>query len=172
MIKNNKKELMQKMIAVLPEQINGADKADIFVYLAIEMGMTHLLYPEALPEIFDEPKIPETAPELYSDRLDKSERPAEFIMRVYADWLGTPDAPKLAKHHLLHLDKALYNALHNWLLKNDMPECLFLPSKKELNDIELSRIGLNEGDTLPYPSYYKGLKHKLRLYNAARNRRS
>lgn len=54
--------------------------------------------------------------------------------------------------------------------RNGMPEGFDLPSKKEMNDKALQDIGLEGGETLPFPSYYKGLKDKLRLYNAARNR--
>ncbi|HHB83427.1 MAG TPA: hypothetical protein ENK61_08170 [Devosia sp.] len=54
--------------------------------------------------------------------------------------------------------------------RNGMPEGFDLPSKKEMNDRALQDIGLEGGETLLFPSYYKGLKDKPRLYNAARNR--
>ncbi|PCJ89719.1 MAG: hypothetical protein COA52_11535 [Hyphomicrobiales bacterium] len=148
----------------IPRQANGADLAHIYVLLGIELGLAHLLQSEALSD--SESPLPETAPERYQKRADKRERPWPFIMRVYADWLGKG----LAQHHLLHLDKPLYAALHCWLLKNDKPEGFDLPSKKEINDRELEQLGIKDGALLPYPSYYKGLKDKLRLYNAARNR--
>lgn len=156
--------IISKCRCVLPRKLNGADLADIYVLLGIELGLAHLLQPEALPE--SEMPLPEIAPELYQKRADRRERPCPFIERVYAEWLGNG----LAQHHLLHLDEPLYAALHNWLLKNEWPGSFDLPSKKELNDRELERLGIEDGEALPYPSYYKGLKDKLRLYNAARNR--
>lgn len=164
---NNIKKIKLNMVNIVPSEANGAERADIFVRLAIEMGLTHLLVPEALPTEVDLIELPEEAPELYQARSDRSEKPPMFIKRVYADWLGQG----LARHHLLQLDEALYMALANWLKKNELPEDLDLPTKKEIADRELTRLGLQEGDTLPYPSYYRGLKDKLRLYNAARNRK-
>ena len=152
----------------MPDSANGSVQADIFVGLGIELGMTHLLIPDAIPSQDIIVVLPDRAPELYQKRRDKSEKPPEFIARVYKRWLGLC----LAKHHLLHLDKPLYMALANWLKKNELPDWLDLPTKKEIIDRELAQIGVNHGDTLPYPTYYKGLKDKLRLYNAARNRKS
>lgn len=166
----DKAEILTKAACLakkFPKDVNGADKADLFVYLAVELGLSHLLHPEASPD-FDEPDLPAEAPELYQKRTESRERPHKFIRRVYGAWMGHG----LAQHHLLQLDRALYFALHNWLLKNEKPDWLDLPSKKEINDRELEKLGLNDGDTLPYPCYYKGLKKKLSLYNAARNRQT
>lgn len=149
-----------------PADVNGAARADIYAFLGKELGLTHLLLPDARPDQLYTIDLPKAAPELYRNRQDRSETAAAFIARVYKPWLGKG----LAQHHLRHLDHALYHALHNWLKKNPMPEWLDLPTKKELNDRELRHLGLKEGETLPYPSYYTGLKTKLRLYNAARNR--
>lgn len=161
------KEIAFKLSSLFPEGINGADKADIFAYLAVEIGLTHLMIPDAVPSNYVSVEMPSQAPELYQKRKDRSERPHEFVKRVYSKWLGKG----LARHHLLHLDKALYHALCCWLTKNDLPDWLDLPTKKQINDRDLECLGVDEGDTLPYPSYYKGLKDKLRLYNAARNRK-
>ena len=158
------KTVIDKIKQAIPTQDNGADLTNIYVLLGMELGLAHLLQSEALPE--PEASLPETAPERYQKRADKRERPWPFITRVYAQWLGKG----LAQHHLLHLDKPLYAALHCWLLKNDKPEGFDLPSKKEINDRDLERLGIEDGAALPYPSYYKGLKDNLRLYNAARNR--
>lgn len=149
----------------IPSNVDGTILADLYVRLGSELGLEHLLIPEARPT--DALDLPTTAPEFYQDRCDKSELPHEYIERVYADWLGKG----LARHHILQLDKPLYMALANWLKKNDLPVSFDLPTKKELADRDLARLGLKEGDTLPYPSYYTGLKDKLRLYNAARNRK-
>lgn len=167
MNKSEIKEIIDNIMSLMPNSVNGADKADIFAFLAVELELTHLLIPEAAPTIENQIEIPIKAPELYQKRKDKSERPCEFIIRVYKQWHGVG----LARHHLLELDKPLYHALCCWLSKNEIPDWLDLPTKKEVNDRELRELGLQEGDTLAYPSYYQGLKTKLRLYNAARNRK-
>ncbi|MBO6816390.1 MAG: hypothetical protein JJ891_16155 [Rhizobiaceae bacterium] len=165
----NKEKLSDVVLSIksaLPPDMDGSQRADMFVYLAIELGLDHLLAPEVLPPEKKAFFLPDTAPELYRERKDKSEKPANFIGRVYADWHGQG----LARHHLLKLDEPLYHALCCWLIKNEMPEWLDLPTKKEINDRDLNQIGINKGQRLPYPSYYDGLKRELRLYNAARNR--
>ncbi len=160
-------EIISDIINVLPDNLNGAEKADIYAYLGVELGLSHLLMPEAVPAKEDQIELPTKAPEFYQKRTDRREKPCDFILRVYKKWHGKG----LAKHHLLHLDEPLYMALCNWLIKNDAPDGFDLPTKKELNDRELERLELDGGEGLPYPSYYKELKDKLRLYNAARNRR-
>lgn len=167
MNKNKIEKHAKKLADNLPKNINRAEKADIYCLLAVELGLTHLLLPEAIPREDVFANLPDKAPELFQKRTNSSEKPAEFIVRVYDAWLGKG----LAQHHLLHLDKPLYFALHNWLTKNDMPDWLDLPSKKQLNDKALQELGVSEGDELPYPSYSVGLKDQLRLYNAARNRK-
>jgi hypothetical protein len=168
--------LVKELIQAIPSHMNGADKADIYALLGAELGLTHLLMPEAVPDQSLLLDLPDKAPELYEDRANKREKPCDFIARVYKPWLSYRDengqyVEGIARHHILHLDKKLYHALKNWLYRNDMPDWLDLPTKQEINDRALERLGLKDGDTLPYPSYYKGLKDKLRLYNAARNRR-
>lgn len=160
------KKIAARLARAIPKQANGADRADIYVALARDLGLTHLLHPDAVSDE-GEPDLPLKAPELYRKRTDRRERPHEFIARVYKPWLGNG----LAQHHLLNLDRPLYFALHNWLLKNEMPDWLDLPSKKEVHDRELRQLGWSEGDPLPSPPYYKALKKKLSLYNAARNRK-
>ncbi len=166
---NNKEieTIIGGIIKVIPDSLNGCAVADLYVYLGAKLGMEHLLMPDARPNSAEHQHLPIEAPELYQQRADRRELPHEFIERGYGSWMGKG----LARHHILQLDKPLYMALANWLKKNNLPEGFNLPTKKELNDRELERIGLREGETLPYPSYYNGLKQKLRLYNAARNRR-
>ena len=165
----NKREIENQakaIAAAMPKSLNGAQAADLYVLVGRELGMTHLLLPEARPDRFYSIELPETAPELYSERRDRSEGAVGFLKRVYGPWLGQG----LARNHMRHLDPVFYHALQNWLRKNVLPDDVDLPTKKELNDRELAQLGIKDGDTLPYPSYYTGLKDRLRLYNAARNR--
>jgi hypothetical protein len=55
--------------------------------------------------------MPETAPELWSERRGTKENPVMFIRRVYAPWLGRG----LRRSHFHSLDRALYSALGVWL---------------------------------------------------------
>ncbi|MBL1438221.1 MAG: hypothetical protein COB08_018730 [Rhodobacteraceae bacterium] len=139
--------------------------ADIYVYLGMELGLSHLLKPEILPK-HGAQALPEKAPEMFQKRDNRSEKPHEFINRVYKCWLGKG----LAQNHILNLDKPLYHALHNWIQRNTFPTNLDLPSKKEVSDLELATLGLQDGGTLPCPSFQNDLKDQIRLYYAARNR--
>lgn len=155
-------EACNKRISKAP---SGSAMADIYVYLGLEFGLSHLLKPETLPKQ-GRPALPEQAPEIFQKRTDRSEKPHEFIMRVYKPWLGKG----LAQNHILNLDKPLYHALHNWIQRNAFPTDLDLPSKKEVSDLELATLGLQDGETLPCPSFQNDLKDQIRLYYAARNR--
>ncbi|WP_114964088.1 hypothetical protein [Tritonibacter mobilis] len=160
------KAIAKKVAKKVPQNLNGAEKADIYAILGMELGLSHLLLPEARPDALYDIQLPDVAPEFYEEREDRKEGVVAFITRAYAPWIGQG----LAQHHIGRLDPKLYRALHNWLQYNPFPDDLDLPTKKQLNDRELEKLGLTEGETLPYPSYYRGLKDKLRLYNAARNR--
>ncbi|APX16094.1 hypothetical protein BWR17_09770 [Phaeobacter inhibens] len=150
----------------IPDGLSSSERADVFVYFAVKMGMTHLLRPEAQPPDPSYVALPQDAPERYQQRKDRRERPANFIARVYAPWLGKG----LARNHLMHLDRPLYDALYNWLKKNEFPDWLDLPKLKELNDRQLADLGLQEGEMLPHPSFDNGMRDKLRLYHAAKTR--
>lgn len=52
--------------------------------------------------------LPVKAPKLYRDRLDRSQKPVEFIEEVYAEWLGKG----LLRPHIKALDEPLYRALY------------------------------------------------------------
>jgi len=155
-------EACNKRISKAP---SGSVMADIYVYLGMELGLSHLLKPEILPKHGGQ-ALPEKAPEVFQKRVNRSEKPHEFINRVYKPWLGKG----LAQNHILNLDKPLYHALHNWIQRNTFPADLDLPSKKEVSDLELATLGLQDGETLPCPSFQNDLKDQIRLYYAARNR--
>jgi hypothetical protein len=86
--------------------------------------------------VFAAPQIvlPQTAPERYTDRADRSENAVAFIARVYQPWLGKG----LTQAHLGRLDKQLYMALHNWLRHNPLPPDFDLPKKSEAVTRELA----------------------------------
>ncbi|MDW6025883.1 hypothetical protein SAZ10_29395 [Mesorhizobium sp. BAC0120] len=86
--------------------------------------LTRIFRAFAAPQIV----LPQTAPERYADRADRSENAVAFIGRVYQPWLGKG----LTQAHLGRLDKQLYMALHNWLRHNPLPPDLDLPKKSEV----------------------------------------
>lgn len=144
--------------------LQGSDnRAVVYWQLGLRLGLGHFLRPEANPTT---PPLPKTAPELYKHRLDRYEKPHAFIQRVYAEWYGRG----LAKNHLLSLDRSLYFALARQLGRHGCPEGFDLPTQKELNDRFLADMGLEDGETLPCPSFGTELKEQIRLYYAARNR--
>jgi hypothetical protein len=57
------------------------------------------------------PRLPDEAPELWSERRGMRDNPVTFIRRVYAPWLGRG----LQRAHLHSLDRPLYTALGVWL---------------------------------------------------------
>lgn len=150
----------------LMTQLIAAEKAELFVNLAYDLHLEHLLHPDARFDLENAAHLPNEAPELYRERKDRSEKPGDFILRVYDQWLGNG----LARPHLMALDRPLYDALHNWLRKNPLPDNLILPTKKEMIDAELNKAGLEDGEQLPFPSDSTILQKRRRLYNASRNR--
>lgn len=150
----------------LPKGLSSSERADVFVCLGREMGMLHLLRPEAQPPNPDYLPLPKEAPELYRDRANRKETAPEFTYRVYKPWLGKG----LARNHLLSLDRSLYEGIRNWVKKKPLPDWLDLPMLKELIDKQLEEMGVKEGEMLPHPSFDNGLRDQLRLYHGAKTR--
>ncbi|WP_395173517.1 hypothetical protein [Roseibium alexandrii] len=163
---NEEKETINRSIINSFDQLMPSEKTDFFVDLGYQLQLEHLLHPDVRKDSRSNLGLPEQAPELYRDRKDRAEKPADFILRVYKDWLGKG----FARPHLMSLDRPLYDALHNWLRKNPMPDALILPTKKEMIDAELSEAGIEYGAQLAFPSDSTILQKRRRLYNAARNR--
>lgn len=81
---------------------------------ALSLAARHALREALAREVFLrqlDPKLPEKAPELWSERKGTKDNPVTFIRRVYAPWLGRG----LRRSHLHSLDRALYTALGVWL---------------------------------------------------------
>ena len=163
---NEEKEVIKRSILESIDQLTPAENADFFVDLGYQLQLEHLLHPDVRRDRESGFGLPEKAPELYRDRKDRAEKPADFILRVYEDWLGKG----FARPHLMGLDRPLYDALHNWLRKNPLPDALVLPTKKEMIDVELSEAAIEKGAQLAFPSDSTVLQKRRRLYNAARNR--
>lgn len=63
-------------------------------------------------------RLPETAPELWSNREGRKENPVVFIRRVYARWLGRG----LKRGDIRALDQPLYQALAVWMHRHPNEE--------------------------------------------------
>ncbi len=165
----NKNDNLESNISLLEEmlaRLSADEKAELFVKLAYKLHLEHLLHPDICLDQEKFVDLPSLAPELYRNRKNRTEKPADFIHRVYAPWLGKG----LARPHLMALDRPLYDALHNWLRKNPMPEDLVLPTKKQMIDAELKAARIEPGEGLAFPSDSTLFQKRRRLYNAARNR--
>ena len=58
-------------------------------------------------------QIPDSAPEFYADRGDKSEKPEDFLVRVYAGLTGSEERPaSIFRSHIKAWDVRLYQALY------------------------------------------------------------
>ena len=85
------------------------------------------------------PRLPDAAPEKYSARSDKRENIVDFLKRIYPREL---EAGSLSRPALLNLDGSAYKALENWNGNphRDASEKLYLPTKKDLVDRQLSHV--------------------------------
>jgi hypothetical protein len=130
------------------------DRASLLRYALQEIGFPDASVSLKAAQSSDDAglKLPDIAPELYSARPDQSEKPIQFIKRVYAPWLGQG----LSQAHINRLDKQLYTALHNWLRHNELPADLDLPTKQEMITRRVEQLGpekLREGNRLSIAAY-------------------
>ena len=80
--------------------------------------------------------LPETPPETWQGRKDRSENPPAFVRRVYGAWLRA-DGTGLTRPMLRRLDAPLYAALAKHIQRHGEPNDLHLPSKSALVDQRL-----------------------------------
>jgi len=113
---------------------------------------------------------PAIAPNLWKDRLDKSEDPISFTKRIYSKWIGK----NFGRADLKRLDKQLYAAIYNIDNPNDKLNQIGLLKKRQINDLTLSKAG-----KLKRPPKLKRVselspeeRENARLYYLARRRRS
>jgi len=89
--------------------------------------------------------VPKKAPANWLDRKDKSETPVDFIKREYREWLGKG----LSKSDVRRLIGACIlpftDGSRRWYLAPDF----ILPTKREVNDAELSKAGFTSGELAP-----------------------
>lgn len=90
--------------------------------------------------------LPTKAPELYADRANKSEKPEDFLVRVYKGLTGTPENPaQIVRSHIKAWDQRLYEALYKRRKLIDNFETLLPPSQgKSVNDLSRKEADLLE----------------------------
>ena len=76
-------------------------------------------------------ELPTTAPELYKERKDKSEKPAEFIKRVYHPWL----MKGLLRPHIKSLDLPLYQNFYRQGVPEEFEILLPKAAGRSIEDI-------------------------------------
>jgi hypothetical protein len=77
--------------------------------------------------------LPDDAPKLYAERPDKSQNIIEFL-RDPEGWWPWIKAHVLCKSDIRQRDPQAYQALLNWLQRNEMPPDMEIPTKRELVD--------------------------------------
>jgi hypothetical protein len=103
--------------AIAAEDLSPADAVHVLSSLLVE-ALDAAIHGEAACA------LPDTAPELWENRIGRKENPITFTKRVYAPWIGKG----LQRSHLLTLDKTLYSALGVWLHRHP-EDCALLPSR-------------------------------------------
>lgn len=110
--------------------------AKLYRSLGEELNLSHHLRPECVAVVFDKPELPSVALELYRNRKNPKEKPAEFIKRVYGSWLGKG----LTRSHLNQLDSALYVAEKNRAFYHGRTHNIDLPTKAEQIDRDFEKL--------------------------------
>ena len=132
--------------AIAAEDLSPADAVHVLSSLLVE-ALDATIHGEAAFT------LPDTAPELWENRIGRKENPITFTKRVYAPWLGKG----LQRSHLLTLDKTLYSALGVWLHRH--PEgCALLPSRSAWQD----GIGCTAGDLAKLRQSLETLQNRRR----------
>lgn len=115
--------------------------------------------------------LPDIAPEEWSKRQNRrGESPANFIRRVYSDWIGHG----LTREDILRLDKPLYMAMAKAVERNGPDADIVLPGRDDLADQRMSSVDIeNPVDAFRMLSRgertdHEALKGAKRLYSAAR----
>lgn len=134
--------------AIAAEDLSPADAVHILSSLLAE-ALDAAIHGEAAFT------LPDTAPELWENRIGRKENPVTFTKRVYAPWLGKG----LQRSHLLTLDKTLYSALGVWLHRHP-EDCASLPWRSEIQ----SKLACSSGDLAKLRQSLETLQsHRRRL---------
>ncbi|MBV8979138.1 MAG: hypothetical protein JOZ13_17340 [Alphaproteobacteria bacterium] len=87
--------------------------------------------------------LPTKAPALWKNDKEKGDTPPNFIRRHYSPWI-----PGLSRGELRKLDPDLYQALYNWLKRNEMPDDLDLPTRAQVTTNWIERVEGSESPIL------------------------
>ncbi|MEP1964460.1 hypothetical protein [Tateyamaria sp.] len=112
------------------------EQAAFYRMLGERLSLSHHLRPESVAAVMDKPKLPETAPELFAQRVDSREKIIPFLQRVYGSWLGRG----FTRNHLSDLDKQAYVAFKNHLYYHGDTGGLNFPTIDEQIDHDFERL--------------------------------
>ena len=144
----NRKKLFRDIEAVL--SAHGEPRAEwrsIITDMMARWGARELLTPvtsDAATETSATPplQLPDKAPKLYADR-PKGQNIIDFL-RDPDGWGPYVAAGLLSRPDLRRLDPQAYKAVENWLLYKILPPDIHLPKKKDIVDLDLSKIDTDE----------------------------
>lgn len=114
-------------------------------------------------KVKDEPvgplQPPDKAVELFANRADKGEDIVHFVRRLYAPYL---DGVYFTMATLRKLDRSAVAAIYRWVVTNDWPDDLDLPTVPEANErliasgrIEQLRLKMHEHGFLTENEHYE-----------------
>jgi hypothetical protein len=109
---------------------------------------------------------PDRAPELWEDRVDKSENAYDFTRRVYRDYIERG----LSKPDIFSLDPKLYQAIHD-RRRRSKDNSLVLRSKREVTDVLLASLGPNFSLSDILNTIPRIFRRQVSLYSTASTRR-
>ncbi|MFC6199198.1 hypothetical protein [Ponticaulis profundi] len=104
--------------------------------------------------VVQDKRLPDTAPELYPDRENKSEDIVAFLRRVYFQ----DGVEELPRSYLRRKDPRGYQALANWLRANELPSDISIPRNSSRFDDQISAFSDESIDVATFGK---------RLYNLA-----
>lgn len=143
------------LLESLKDIFKKADEAEAHAILITALALT------ARPPLSEAPELYVNRPRVGGSR----EHVVDFIRRVYGDWL--PD--RISKADLRRLDSHLYRAYWNWANRNDLPDDLKIPSKKQHLDTLIENFiqGVPESEHSAIWEHVAGLR---RLVDRARSK--
>ncbi len=116
--------------ACLAHNLTSDERAAIIEDLAIATGSRDAAVSASIP-------LPDTAPEIWAER-DRTQRqnPAQFVRRVYAQWIGRG----LTRQKLGRLDSTAYKALAVWEHRHPEDRIIELPGITEVLDRRIAAL--------------------------------
>lgn len=133
-LRDDFRQITQTSIAAAIDELAAAKELPLIERIA-SLSALHAYIVQKLGEL-EKPDLPSKAPELWVARADKSEKPADFIRRVY----GSFPIKGISRAYFRSVDPILHKALTDWLKQNPMPEDLGFITSKQRTDARLQAL--------------------------------